>query len=293
MKTTAIVKIVLFSILTVFLTVFLMKNLNPIKFPAFRINSNLFYNQNQEIITGDYKKGSGNYNANDVTSMDINWVAGEVDIQEYDGTDIIFEEISNGISEKYKMHHTLSNGKLTINYSKSNSFNGFGFGVDIQKKNLTIKVPKNKRFEKLELNIVGTETNISNIKSQDMHFITVNGDINGNNLTAKNLSGESVSGQLNLTGDFNSIDYVSVSGKINITDTVCPEVIECESVSGSLNITIPENDGFTLKYDKVSGYIDCDFETKMIENRKLEHKNGSADFKFNTVSGEISIKKIK
>ncbi|MDD6847516.1 MAG: DUF4097 family beta strand repeat-containing protein [Oscillospiraceae bacterium] len=65
--------------------------------------------------------------------------------------------------------------------------------------------------------------------------------------------------------------------------------IDMESVSGNVNITIPEKiGGFTADYDTVSGDFSTDFSVKTIGNSHT-YGDGSAEFDFETVSGDIKI----
>ena len=68
---------------------------------------------------------------------------------------------------------------------------------------------------------------------------------------------------------------------------------DCESISGSVKIAIPENTGFSLDYESISGSISNEFTgSTMKKSGENVYKNGSVEFDVETVSGKITITKI-
>ena len=62
------------------------------------------------------------------------------------------------------------------------------------------------------------------------------------------------------------------------------EEISADTVSGAVEIILPENDGFTLSYDTVSGSTRNDFAMK-----NDQYGNGGIELNINTVSGSLDI----
>jgi hypothetical protein len=44
---------------------------------------------------------------------------------------------------------------------------------------------------------------------------------------------------------------------------VCPAKLEIDSVSGDVSLRLPADSGFTLRFDSVSGCLQCDFSIVM------------------------------
>ncbi|MPN19450.1 hypothetical protein SDC9_166819 [bioreactor metagenome] len=62
------------------------------------------------------------------------------------------------------------------------------------------------------------------------------------------------------------------------------EKISVDTVSGSVEIILPENNGFTLSYDTVSGSTNNDFAMK-----NNQYKGGDIAIDVNTVSGSLDL----
>jgi DUF4097 and DUF4098 domain-containing protein YvlB len=64
------------------------------------------------------------------------------------------------------------------------------------------------------------------------------------------------------------------------------------TVSGDAELSIPENDGFTVKYEKVSGDFECEFPITTSKNTGT-YKDGGASFSMSTVSGDLDLNLLK
>ena len=134
------------------------------------------------------------------------------------------------------------------------------------------------------------EINLENAECFEVSLETVSGRIKTSDVSANDFSLESVSGDCVLSGSFSDIDAESVSGDFEFVSSSCPGKIDCSTVSGSIKVTIPENDGFTASLDTVSGDLECDFEA-VFSKKQVRYGDGSAEFDFETVSGDASIHK--
>ena len=107
----------------------------------------------------------------------------------------------------------------------------------------------------------------------------MSGGVRTRRLACERLTISTVSGEAEIEGGMESLRYSSTSGGMRAdglpegcaveTDTVsgnmelrfdgCPGDIEADSTSGSVRIYLPDDVGFALDYDSVSGDLDCDF----------------------------------
>ena len=71
---------------------------------------------------------------------------------------------------------------------------------------------------------------------------------------------------------------------------ILPDKIEVDGVSGNIVIALPESASFTASLDSVSGSISCDFPGTIGSDR-VTVGDGSANFRCNTVSGNLKIQK--
>ncbi len=246
-----------------------------------------------------------------IDTLNIGWVDGSVRVTPYDGDVIAFHEnASGGIPEKYALRYAINGSVLTIQYCAVNISwnNGWWRGG----KTLEVLVPKTlaDNFSEVEIDAASADIGISdmlvgklrldtvsgtvdagNIEANTLTIDTTSGEIEASACTADSVTVDSVSGGVRLDGRFNKVSANTVSGSVNITSSVCPSEVEVDAISGSSTLMIPENNGFTARYDSVSGGFSCDFPVTA-SDEKAVYGDGSASFSFDSVSGGIRIEKI-
>ncbi len=288
MKTSAIIRIITWSIVAIFLIVILVNVINGDEIIGFNIGfSGYNYDNSSKYLVAD-----GVVNAKDINNIDVNWISGKIKVVDYDGDTIEFyEEGSSNLDEDEKMRYLVEDGNLKIKFKKSRKFMAFSLFKSLNK-TLILKVPSSIKDElnNFVVDTVSSPVEIENLKSNNVSIEVVSGKVDLKNVKSEVLNVETVSGSTNISGDIDFIDVEAVSGKVTMNLENCPEEIKTETVSGSINIYIPENDGFTVEYDSVSGKFKCDFEVKMSKKEAI-YKNGKSDFELETVSGGININK--
>lgn len=293
-RKSAIIRIVSWSIVAVILTGILVAgiggsvwNWNFGGFSFFGINSG-----NRYADADKYRAGGGHIDGSDVTSLDINWVDARVTIEVYDGDTVRFSEKSKkNLSEKEQLHYYNKNGKLIIQYGKSEK-HFLTFGSGMKHKELTIKVPEKTAaaLEEIRVDTVTADTTITGMRTHNLRMDSASGDFAVGQCYADKVTGDTVSGNVTLEGSFQDINLDTVSGELRLDSDICPDKVRTDGVSGDVILVIPENDGFVYRKDSVSGSLDCEFQVSREEDRGT-YKNGSAYFSFDTVSGDISIEK--
>ena len=101
---------------------------------------------------------------------------------------------------------------------------------------------------------------------------------------------ETVSGNLDFSGSLDKLEFNGVSAQANLVLSNRPKSINLESVSGDLNLTLPEGCGFTLEKDTVSGRFSSELETTE-KNGKIIHGDGSCEIDVEGVSASVHIRK--
>ncbi|MDD3920657.1 MAG: DUF4097 family beta strand repeat-containing protein, partial [Eubacteriales bacterium] len=237
----------------------------------------------------------------------VDWVSGAVKVVPYDGDEIKFsEEAPASIKEEERMRYRVSGGStLKIHFCADNYVS-----FDSLNKVLTLQVPKSYAgafdldnvssqvdisgltLTDLEVDSVSGRINLSGISATEADICTVSGPVEAVGCSFVRSDADTTSGNLKLRGSFTECKLNSVSGELLLESSICPAAIDMDTISGRAIISIPENDGFTVKQDSVSGDLDCDFDVQMSNNRFV-HKNGAADFSVNSVSGSLSIQKYE
>jgi len=207
-----------------------------------------------ETLTGPYSAvGSYNVDISEVSSISIDWTAGNISIKPHDGVDIkITEYAQRELRDDEKLRLGTSGDTLTIRFRESGSASG-----QMPQKRLEVLVP--------------------GALSENLRALSVNsvsGSIGAESLHATELKLNSTSGEIYISDVTvtQTIDIDSLSGRITVTSTVAGEM-ELDSTSG--NITVTSSQTNRLKLKSLSGSISVSESTALVVD-------------FDTTSGSIT-----
>lgn len=259
MKNSAIVRIVIWSLVAVIMCGLLMWGLRGnfgfgLRLPWIHVGS-----------TGEYTSGEASFEAGEIDEVEVEWVSGRVTVQE--GTKVSFsEESGRSLDEDEQLSYRVDGRKLVIQeYRRS-----FWFGSS-PSKDLTLELPKELRG--LKLSVVSAD-------------VTMSGDF-----TIDNLDLEGVSGRWNVSEvSCGEISLESVSGEMELTIGDMPREIDVDTVSGDVVLYLPENGGFTAEVDGVSGDLSTEFAVTTRHGRQV-CGDGHTEIDGDTVSGDVILKK--
>ena len=97
-------------------------------------------------------------------------------------------------------------------------------------------------------------------------------------------------GRINYSGSCDYIDAASQKGGINFSAETMMKEASFECGSGSVNIALPENEGYSLEYAAPDGKVkDAFTNTDAKGSGSAQYKNGEASIKVKTESGNINI----
>lgn len=253
--------------------------------------------------------------ADSIRKIKIDWVAGSVNLRVGTSDEIVFSESSyRDLTDRQKMRYTVSdNGTLQIHYCENleNIFDWFNLDANMPAKTLTMEVPASLigQLTNLEIETVSANIDLSGVYGEKNSLSTVSGGINCadvaateldldstsgsivcENSTANKLDLDNVSGSIRVEGEYARIDVDTVSGSVNLSLAIVPDEIEVDGVSGSVTVSLPDNAAFTARLDTVSGSLNCEFEGKLGSDRVVVG-GGGAEYRFNSVSGNVTIQK--
>jgi DUF4097 and DUF4098 domain-containing protein YvlB len=311
-KTIKIILAALWLFLAVFLTVILVNGINgninfPLKFSKTSINFN-----NDSIIDGmsvdaetEIVNISEKFSKIDVELISEKFI---VEVWNNDYTEVT---IVSSFPKEKRPKVLMEDNTLKIKTPNRNNVKIFNTNDSV-----TIKLPSKiaKNLSIVDVEIVSGSINISEITTTRTSLSTVSGSINFSNslvneLNTSSVSGshkildcnlqevnsESISGSIQIDSDIaKTFDCSSVSGSIKVETNTMPSLGgDCEATSGSVKIYLPENEGFVLNYDSISGSITNNFTgSKMKKSGESTYKNGNMEFDVETVSGSILIERI-
>lgn len=102
-----------------------------------------------------------------------------------------------------------------------------------------------------------------------------------------------VSGDIDVEGSAQMLQMKSVSGDLEATLDNMPAELALETVSGDTKLRLPDNAGFSLRYQRISGDIRSDFDLRTSLNAKsgtaVYLDGGNCTYSMKTVSGDLRI----
>lgn len=274
MKSNAIIRIALFSIIILILAgILIVAIFTGGFFPS-------------RSTAGGTVESAGSVAASEIRELDIEWVAGSITINTADTDQISFSE-NTGLADKDKLVWKQSGNKLTIQFCKPKIV--FGLNSDFPK-DLVITVPNDWNASELNIDSVSANIDIQRLNTGKLDLVNVSGTCTLTDCSASDVDLETVSGQLNYTGSLTSVNLESVSADCFLTLNTGVRDIRMEAVSGDLTLYLPEEQGFTAEIDGISGDITTDFATTS-SGGKHTYGDGSCRIDAECVSGNIIIKK--
>ncbi len=312
MKKSAIARIVIWSVVALILTGLLISALViPQKgFWTSLFNSSIFDSFRYETYTYDneneYIAGSSVVISEQITNIDVDWISGSVKIIANDSDKIKFEEsASDPIEEKYQLRYRVKGDTLYIKPCKSmRTLNKIPY------KDLEIYIPYDlaSAMHEIDIETASAEISLTEITAKELELSTASGGVWLEKCSAVDINLENVSGYINLTetnadkvdaefvssdieimGTVGRLRVKSVSGNVYLDSDTAPNSVDISTVSGNIKFEIPENDGFSIEFDSVSGKITSDFALTLNKGTQI-YGNGSRDYEFETVSGDVSVK---
>ncbi len=221
-----------------------------------------------------YQTGSGTVYAADITTIDVSWIDGSVEIVPCgDGYLSLTEHSGSELSEDGSVHWRVSeDGKtLTVKYRASSWYWGM---TENRNKHLILRVPE-KLFgtlSKIGVEGISTQISVTGIECDAIKLTSTSG-----NLTTKDCIA-------------NTSELSTVSGSISFGGEIKQE-IKLASVSGNIALKFPEEASFITQFETVSG---GDARIAFPHKREGEHYIcGTGENKFTvrakTTSGELKI----
>lgn len=244
-----------------------------------------------DALDGSYTGGEIRVPAEDITALDIDWVAGDVKIMVTDGEEIVVtEHADRGIPAEYALLLEADN-TLRIRYSND------VWGIDMPEKDLTVLLPRTVAENLTAVDLSGVSANFAVDKltvRESFSFDTTSGKLKTEVLTATGAKADvsSVSGDIELDGSFREVKAGSTSGEIDLMLRNAPAAVEVSTVSGEVDVELPAGTGFTLDYSTVSGELECDFPLTKSVDGKYVCGDGACRIEVGTTSGSLSVERL-
>lgn len=204
----------------------------------------------------------------DIREVKIEWTAGEVILEKGDTDAITFSETADHeIQEGDELRYRQQGDTLEIHFAKPTGWNFFGTN-NVRGKTLTVTLP-DTLYRSLSVETVSSSVTVIGLQADRMDIETVSGGIS-----------------LDATA-VGELDCESVSGETEVIGTITRSA-SFDSVSGGITLRLPQNTGFTAEVESVSGKFSSDFETTK-QGDEYRCGTGGIDLSFDTVSGNVQI----
>ena len=230
-----------------------------------------------ESLTGPFTvAGTHSSDPSAITSIDIDWVSGEVKIIPHDGGSIEITELAQRtLHDDERMSVNISANTLTIEFLDRNVSPRIG---RMPPKRLEVLVPRplSESLDNLDISSVSGRVELSDMSVSGADISTTSGAIS---LT------QIISSELSLN---------SISGAIHVSDT-SSNTLALNTTSGAIHASGAFS---TASIDSTSGRVSLDNSTVQ-SNANINTVSGASDLSgafysidTNTVSGNVSIRSI-
>lgn len=232
---------------------------------------------------------TGSVSAEEVSQIEIEWAAGSITLIPGDTDTIQFAE-GSGLSVENQMVWKQSGSKLQIQFCKPKVYVGISIG-DLSK-DLVITVPRDWHCDNLEIDAASAEVKVQDLGISNVDFDGASGRCTLENCRVDEIDLDTASGDILLTGTVNYIDCDAASANCTLMLDNTPRSIEVDSASGNLDITLPEDCGFTVSMEGLSGHFSSDFPTTS-KNGNHIYGDGSCRIDVSALSGNVIIRKAQ
>lgn len=279
MRSSAIIRIIIFSIVIILLLGILGVGLG---FGSFIVDFG-YYSES-------YTTGGNSLPADDIKNISVEWAAGSITIEPSDNpadSDSIYFIEEGFTTQETEMVYSLEGNTLSIRYSKPGFMIGF---VSTPVKNLTVKVPADWVCGELSIDAAATDVRIYALTAEEVDMDSASGICRFENCSFGDLDIDTASGDIEFIGSLTTLECDAASADITAQFITAPNRISIDGVSGRLTITLPQECGFSVSMDSLSGTFSSDFAV-MKKNDDYVFGDGACRIDTSTVSGDIEIKK--
>ncbi len=284
MKGNAIARIVLFSIAILVLGGILIGGM---LLYTFAVNTD--WNEVFDFAGGFFASSDGTVasrgevDPSQIKNIEIDWTSGSVTVQKGNVDTITFAE-TPGLDENQKMQWRVKGDTLEIDCSKYKVIIGI-----TKSKDLVVTVPTDWDCRDLEISTVDADITVNSLAAEEVNISAVDGKCDFTGIcTVGDLSIETVNGDITFVGDLMKLDCEGVSADFRGTLISTPHSIILSTVSGNVDLLLPENAGFTARLSTVDGKFTSDFDT-VVSGKRYTCGDGKCTIEIEGVSGDITI----
>lgn len=250
--------------------------------------------------------------AAELTGVEVITSGGDVTFGVSQDDNIYIVELSKSeLSEDKLARIQTTGGILTVAQGQKYSAGSVMFSYGMLSSDFEIYLPQ-RAWNSLEVTTTSGDVELEkDLEVANLTLHTVSGDLECPQLKCGVVDIHTTSGDVDVTGDCCEVHLKTISGDCAFEGSAdklfakstsgdhtlhmrnMPCAMELNTVSGDTRLYLPDNDGFTLRYQRVSGDVRSDFNLKT----SLSDKSGTAvylegggrNYSMQTVSGDLRI----
>lgn len=230
---------------------------------------------------------------NNIEKIEIDWVAGDIIIQPRDVEEITISE-SDVTGEEYALIWHMDERTLEIAFCEERLMSKFGisFAADISK-DLYVYVPRDWDCRGLEIDAAEATVEIRDMTIGDLDLDGASGTIRVESCDIQEMDIDTASGDVIFTGTLDTLDFDAASANFTGEFFNTPSRIDMDSMSGKLDISLPENCGYALSMDGMDKTFRSDFQGTENRNGIHTYGDGRCRIKVDGMSCEVIIRKAQ
>ena len=229
--------------------------------------------------------GAAQFSA-DLQEIEIDWVSGNIRLAPANVSHIEVSESGKDTS-KYPMICKQDGQTLKIEYCANTTF------ADLKNlkfsKDLTILVPMDWNGRAVKVDAASAKLSVQDLTIGEVEIDTASGECQFDNCTINSLDIDTASGDVYFEGSLNKLDCDSASAGVQAVLDNVPYEIDIDTASGGLELFLPEDAGFSVKMDTMSGKFDSTL-TYTTKNGRYVRGNGACSIDMSSMSGGVAIR---
>ena len=242
------------------------------------------------ITNTDSNQTGYSIKADSVRNLKVDWVSGTIRVEPADVKTITFSE-SEPQDRRYQLRWELKEHTLKISFCDDSLTDWPRFSINANlEKNLTVLVPRDFALDSLEVDSASATLEVKDLTIRDVEVDSASGECHFDDCTVEQLDVDTASGDIRFQGSLDVLDCEGASASIYAVLDNVPSRISVDTMSGDLDLTLPENAGYTFKLDAMSSEFRSDFETTLKNGQHISG-DGRCSIDVNAMSGDVTIRK--
>lgn len=279
MKRNAVIQIVIWSLIILCLTGILLSALG---LRVYRSEVRTRMLPSNEIAQSNARNIPGEQ----VSEIEIDWYSGNIHILPAEGNNISVAETDGDHPLVWKVEEN----KLSIDFCEESIFHGLVFGRTAPK-DLTITVPKGWLCRQLSVDAASSNLLVQDLTIHSVEIDSANGIAEFVNCTVDELDVDAASGDVTFEGNLDTLEFDAASASFIATLHNAPRFIEMETASGNLDLTLPEDTGFSVRMQGIKNQFSADDFEITSQNGVYIHGNGACRIEIDSMSGSVALHK--